>query len=142
MDTRRAKRKEKKLNKKTSFEEIPCIIVLASDEENKEYLAKQIEDRQLKVINEYADAHNLIPIKIVRAGCTGVIRRRFIIQKCLEMMKKGRPDAILLINMEFIADGIQDCYNKVGLVRSAGFRVFTVENGELSLGLPFEGGSL
>ncbi len=139
MNTRRAKRKEKRINKKSHFEEIPCIIILASHEEEKEYLAKQIEDRQLKVINEYADAHNLIPIKIVRAGCAGAIRKKHIILRCIEMMKGGRPNALLLINMDYISDGILDCYNKVGLVKNAGYRIFTVENGELALGLSGEG---
>ena len=139
MNARRAKRKEKQIIKKTQFEEIPCIVVLASHEDEKEYLAKRIEDRQLKVITEYADAHNLLPIKIVRAGCISPVRKRAIILKCIEMMQSGRPDAILLINMEFISDNVFDCYYKIGLVKHAGYRIFTVENGEVMLGLPYEG---
>lgn len=55
------------------------------------------------------------------------------------MMKCGRPNALLLINMEFISDGILDCYNKIGLVKNEGYRIFTVENGELKLDIPYEG---
>lgn len=104
-------------------------------------MAKQIEDKQLEVINEYADAHNLIPVRIVRAGCAESVRKKYIFHRCIELMEKGRPNALLLINMSHISEGLLDCYNKVGLVRNAGFRIFTVEDGEHSLGLSYEGAS-
>ena len=68
MEARRARRREKKKQRMARQENIPCIVFLATDEESFE-LAEKKEDRQLRYINQYADAHGLIPMKIVRKSC-------------------------------------------------------------------------
>jgi len=53
-------------------EEIPCIVYLSSKEESSFRNGRtEGKNRQLRYINEYADAHGLIPMKIVRRGCFG-----------------------------------------------------------------------
>ena len=74
MEARRARRREKKKQRMARQENIPCIVFLATDEESFE-LAEKKEDRQLRYINQYADAHGLIPMKIkciagVLIGCS------------------------------------------------------------------------
>ena len=68
MEARRARRREKKKQRMARQENIPCIVFLATDEESFELVEKK-EDRQLRYINQYADAHGLIPMKIVRKSC-------------------------------------------------------------------------
>ena len=133
MDARRAKRKAKK--KKQILEEIPCIVFLATNERESFDLAEFKENKQLNMINEYADAHGLVPIRIVRKGCMGQAVTNKIFNQCIERMHKGRARAILLARMEYISSCVADSYYKVGQVRENGFRIFTVDEGELSLGI-------
>lgn len=133
MDLRRAKRKAKK--KKQVFEEIPCIIFLATNERNSFDLAEMKENRQLHMINEYADAHGLLPIRIIRRGCMGASVTNSMFNQCIQTMHKGRARAILLARMDYISTSEADSYYKVGLVKENGFRIFTVDEGELSLNL-------
>ena len=59
MEARRARRREKKKQRMARQENIPCNVFLATDEESFE-LAEKKEDRQLRYINQYADAHGSI----------------------------------------------------------------------------------
>ena len=133
MDNRRVKRKEKKKHK--AAEEIPCIIFLSSNENSSFDLAEIKENRQLKYINEYADAHGLIPVRIVRRGCMGARVRNDMFFRCIRTMHSGRARAILVTSMDLISSGEADSYYKVGLVRENGFRIFSVDEGELELNL-------
>ena len=133
MDARRAKRKAKK--RKQIQEEIPCIIFLATNERDSFDLAEIKENKQLRIINEYADAHGLVPVRIVRKGCMGPMVVNSMLKQCIQTMHKGRARAILVARMEYISTGVADSYYKIGLVRENGFRIFSVDEGELSLNL-------
>ena len=133
MDERRAKRKAKK--RKQIQEEIPCIVLLATNEKESFDLAEIKENKQLRIINEYADAHGLVPIRIVRKGCMGPVVVNSMLKQCIQTMHKGRARAILVARMEYISTGIADSYYKIGLVRENGLRIFSVDEGELSLKL-------
>lgn len=135
MNDRRYKRKQKKKMKKMIREEIPCIVLLATDEEHSEYVAEQKENRQLKVINEYADSHGLVPFIIMRTGCITDSCKRKIIQLCVYRMQTKKPKAVVLMDMKYISRGLADSYQKVGLIREAGFRIFTVNDGELKMNM-------
>lgn len=115
------------------MENIRCIVFLSSDEKDSFELAEQKENKQWRYIKEYADAHGLIPMKIVRRGCMAPMVANQMFLNCLEMMKQGRAEAILVSNMNYIAHGERDIYNKVGIIRENGFRIFTVDDGELKM---------
>ena len=136
MEARRARRREKKKQRMARQENIPCIVFLATDEESFE-LAEKKEDRQLRYINQYADAHGLIPMKIVRKSCFAPYVVNQMYSRCIDWMQQGKAEAILVANMEYLALDEEDAYRKVGQVRKAGFRIFSVDDGELKMNIRF-----
>lgn len=132
MDDRRMRRKDKRRIVK---EEIPCIVYLSSKEESSFEMAEQKENRQLRYINEYADAHGLIPMKIVRRGCFEPAIRNKLFQDCIHLMCQGKARVLLVANMDAISSGLADAYRKVGMVQEQGFRIISVDEGELRLNM-------
>lgn len=131
MNPRRLKRKEKK--NKQPMETIRCIVFLSSDENDSFEQAEKKEDKQWRYVSEYADAHGLISMKIVRRGCMAPMVANQMFLNCLEMMRQGLDEALLVANMNYIAYGERDIYEKVGIIRENGFRIFTVDDGELKM---------
>lgn len=129
------RRKCRKVKRKIVKEQIPCIVYLSSNEESSFELAEMKENRQLRYINEYADAHGLIPMKIVRRGCFGPAVRNKLFQDCLYLMKQGKVSALLVANMDAISSGLADAYRKVGMVQEQGCRIISVDEGELRLNM-------
>ena len=127
------RRKRRKTKRKIVKEQIPCIVYLSSDEEKSFELAEMKENRQLRYINEYADAHGLIPMKIVRRGCFGPAIRNKLFQDCIQLMCRGKARVLLVANMDAISSGLADAYRKVGMVQEQGFRIISVDEGELRL---------
>ena len=127
------RRKRRKAKRKIVKEQIPCIVYLSSNEESSFELAEMKENRQLRYINEYADVHGLIPMKIVRRGCFGHAVRNKLFQDCLYLMKQGKVSALLVANMDAISSGLADAYRKVGMVQEQGCRIISVDEGELRL---------
>ena len=127
------RRKRRKAKRKIVKEQIPCIVDLSSNEESSFELAEMKENRQLRYINEYADVHGLIPMKIVRRGCFGPAVRNKLFQDCLYLMKQGKVSALLVANMDAISSGLADAYRKVGMVQEQGCRIISVDEGELRL---------
>lgn len=126
--------KNKKKNRKQ--QEIPCIVFLSSNEKDSFESAKAKEDKQFKYISEYADAHGLVPVRIVRRGCMGRKVCNDLFMQCIARMRMGRARAILVANMHSIAACESDAYKMVGLVIQNGFRIFSVDDhGELKMGL-------
>ena len=117
MEARRARRREKKKQRMARQENIPCIVFLATDEESFE-LAEKKEDRQLRYINQYADAHGLIPMKIVRKSCFA-------------------PYVVNQMYSRYVALDEVDAFRMVGQVSKAGFRIFSVDDGELKMNIRF-----
>lgn len=136
MGMRRVRRREKKKQRKAKQDIIPCIVFLATDEETFEQAEKK-EDRQLRYINQYADAHGLVPMKIMRKGCFAPYVVNQMYSRCVDLMQQGKAEAILVANMDYLALDEEDAYRKVGQVRKAGFRVFSVDDGELKMKIHF-----
>ena len=126
------RRKRRKAKRKIVKEQIPCIVYLSSNEESSFELAEMKENRQLRYINEYADVHGLIPMKIVRRGCFGPAVRNKLFQDCLYLMKQGKVSALLVANMDAISSGLADAYRKVGMVQEQGCRIISVDEGGAS----------
>lgn len=116
-------------------ESIRCIIFLSSDETNDFDMALRKEDKQLRYINEYAKAHNLEPMIIVRRGCFEGHVKNILLNRIIGYMEQGKAEALLVANMYSISAGIADAYFCVGKVKEKGFRVFTVDKGELGMKL-------
>ena len=122
------RRMQRKTKKRIVKEEVPCVVYLSSNEESSFELAERKENSQLRYINDYANAHGLIPMKIVRRGCFGPAIRNKLFQECLYLMKQGKANVLLVANMNAISSGLTDAYKKVGMVqavhRSNGCRCF------------------
>ena len=127
------RRKCRKVKRKLVKEQTPCIVYLSSNEDNSFELAEQKENRQLRYINEYAEAHGLIPMKIVRRGCFGPAIRNKLFQDCIHLMCQGKARVLLVANMDAISSGLADACRKVGMVQEQGFRIISVDEGELCL---------
>ena len=50
-------------------------------------------------------------------------------------MKQGKAEAVVCVNIDTISYGIADAYYRVGLIKEAGFRIFTVDENELMMHL-------
>lgn len=107
-----------------------CIVILSSNEEHDEDKAAEIENRQLKRINEFTKDNNLIPMKIIRRGIMGRMIYNQYFNGAIQNMKQGKADAIVCVNLDSISYGEADSYYRVGLVREAGYRLFTVDEKE------------
>ena len=127
----RRNRKKKKVSKYP----VRCIGLLSVEsQEGTDYVEKK-ENKQLRYIEEYAKANNLIPMKILRKGMLGVSGKRALLGNAIKLLEKGVAEAILVANMESISYGIADAYMRVGIVKEHGYRVFSVDEGELGLNL-------
>ena len=114
---------------------VKCIVILSSSEDENWDKAKRKEDKQLRYINQYAKAHALVPMEIVRRGCFGAMEMNKIFQKAIAKLNAGKADAILVENALAISTGISDAYLKIGRVVENGHRFFSVDEGELKFDL-------
>ena len=74
-------------------------------------------------------------MKILRKGMLGASGKRALLGNAVKLLEKGVAEAILVANMESISYGIADAYMRVGIVKEHGYRVFSVDEGELGLNL-------
>ena len=79
---------------------------------------------------EFADNNNLIPMKVFRRGIFGRRLRDEVFYKAIRYMRAGKADALIVTNLDAISDGIADSYLKIGAVREAGYRLFSVDEKE------------
>ena len=127
----RKNRKKKKVSKYP----VRCLILLSVETNDNLVIVEQKEKRQFKYIVEYAKANNLIPMKIIRKGFMGERGKKILLDNAMKLLEKGIADAILVANMESISYGIADAYMRVGIIVEHGYRVFSVDEGELRMNL-------
>lgn len=53
-----------------------------------------------------------------------------LLSEAIRYMRAGKADALIVANLDAISDGIADSYLKIGVVREAGFRLFSVDEKE------------
>lgn len=116
-------------NKEPKF----CIAVLASDA--KPYNIRNKEDGQLESIKEFSKKNNIVITKVMRKADMGnnILKNFFLY--IIEETRKKHIDGVVCINMDVVSVSLSDAYSKVAKVIEAGGHVYTVENGELSLGI-------
>ena len=91
------------------------------------------EQKQEKYIREYAKAHNIDIVGIVRRNGLGQgdVNRQF--EKITHLISRKRVEGVIVVNMLAISTDIPDAYYKVGKVKAAGGVIITVDEGILGM---------
>lgn len=94
---------------------------------------KKLELQQEAYIRKYAKAHGVKVAGVIRGSGQGQyeINRKF--SRAVELIRKGKVQGIITINMRMLSSDLVDAYCKVGKVRSAGGEMITVDEGRLRL---------
>ena len=72
-------------------------------------------------------------MKIIRKGCSGKNGKKRSFLRAISFMEQGKAEALLIVNMASISFGIADAYHKIGIIKEKGFRIITVDEGELDI---------
>lgn len=113
------------------FDDFLCLDAFGMGIKSNDCIAaEKKENKQLKRIMEFADNNNLIPMKVFRRGIFGRRLRDEVFYKAIRYMRAGKADALIVTNLDAISDGIADSYLKIGAVREAGYRLFSVDEKE------------
>lgn len=110
---------------------IRCIAYLSVFNHDRQ--VELYEKKQLKKINEYAVANNIEIVRIyhkdvlgqgdVNEHFAGIVRR----------IEEHSVDGVILFSMRSISPVLVSAYTKIGMVKAAGGRIFTVQEGELGM---------
>lgn len=117
--------------KNRTIKVIAYLSVVNATEKNVEWK----EDKQLRYIREYAKAHCIRIVKILRRNILGKNVRDAQFRKMIGAIECGMVDGIIVCKMDLISDTVVDAYKKVGDVVQAGGHMITVDEGELNLPL-------
>ena len=107
-----------------------CIAYLSVEADLN--VVDRLEDKQLKYIKEYAKAHN---IKVV-----GVMRRNVFrnFKQIALLIGKKRVQGVIVAGMQYVSSDIEDAYSKIGMVKAAGGQFITVDEGNLGMNIVME----
>ena len=97
------------------------------------YEADKKENKQLKFIQQYAKAHCIMIVNIIRRNAMGPMIMNKQIQNVIESIKKGDANAIIVTEIAKISRNSVDAYTKVGMINEAGGTVVSVMEGILKL---------
>ena len=113
--------------------ETPLRAIVYLSVKGKENNIDNKEEKQLKYITEYANAHNIKIVKIMHRSILSdmVVNKHF--SKMVSMVSHKKADVILLSKVAGISIDIEDAYKKIGSVIQAGGCIITVDEGELKL---------
>ena len=124
---RRGRRKEPKLE---------CIAYLSTEGDAEK--AEISENRQARYIREYAKAHNIDVVGIVRRHSFGMnyVNRQF--RQMAGLILQNRVQGVIVANMAAVATTVEDAYRKVGMINEAGGVMVTVDEGRLGMNIIME----
>ena len=91
------------------------------------------EQKQERYIREYAKAHNIDIVGIVRRNGLGQSDVNLQFEKITHLIRQKRVEGVIVINMMAISIDIPDAYYKVGKVKAAGGVIVTVDEGILGM---------
>lgn len=115
---------------------IGCVAMVAvrCDMRNVEQIEK-LEKRQEAYIRKYAKAHGIKIVGVIHGKGQGQseINKKFF--QTVELIRKQKVQGIIAVNMKIFSADLEDAYNKVGKVRSAGGEMITVDEGRLRLNI-------
>lgn len=91
------------------------------------------EQKQERYIREYAKAHNIDVVGIIRRNGLGQgdVNEQF--SKIVQLIRQKRVEGVIVANMMSIATDIPDAYYKVGKIKAAGGVIITVDEGMLEM---------
>lgn len=115
----------------TKKDNLKAIAYLSDD--GSIYEADKRESKQLKFIKQYAKAHGIMIVKIIRRNAMGPRIMEKHIQSIIESIKKGEANAIIVTEIAKVSQNSVDSYTKVGLINEAGGTVISVMEGILKL---------
>lgn len=113
--------------------EKPLRAIVYLSVKGKENNIENKEEKQLKYITEYANAHGIKIIKVMHRSILSdtVVNKHF--NKMVSMLSRKKADVILLSKLAGISSDIEDAYKKIGAAIKSGGYIVTVDEGELRL---------
>lgn len=112
---------------------IECVAYLSVSGEVKGI--EKREKKQERYIREYAKAHNIDIVGVIRRNGLGQMEVNRQIDSITQLIRKNKVEGIIVANMMAISSDIPDAYYKVGKIRAAGGVIVTVDEGRLELGI-------
>ena len=91
------------------------------------------EEKQEGYIREYARAHNIEIVGIMRRNGLGQGDCNQQFEKIAQLIRQKRVEGVILANMMAISLDIPDAYYKVGKIKAAGGTIITVDEGLLGM---------
>ena len=115
---------------------IECLAIVAVKcDMHKVEQVEKLEKRQEMYIRKYAKAHRIKIVGVLHGKGQGQseINKKFL--WAVEMVRKGKVQGIIAVNMRIFSADLEDVYRKVGKVRAAGGEMITVDEGRLRLNI-------
>jgi len=91
------------------------------------------EKKQERYIREYAAAHNLDIVGVIRRNGLGQGDANEQFEKITQLIRQKRVEGVIIVNMLAISTDIPDAYYKIGKVKAAGGVIVTVDEGNLGM---------
>ena len=81
----------------------------------------------------YAAAHNIEIVKVFHKDVLGQGDVNEHFAGIVSRIRSGQADGVIVFSMRSICPFTENAYTKVGMVKGAGGRMFTVQEGELGM---------
>ena len=91
------------------------------------------EKNQERYIREYARAHNVKIVGIMRRNGLGQGDFNQQFEKIAQLIRQKRVEGVIVANMMAISLDIPDAYYKVGKIKAVGGAIITVDEGSLGM---------
>ena len=113
-----------------------CIAYLSVEAELDK--VDRLEDKQLKYIKEYAKAHNILVVGVIRRHGFSMndVFRNF--RQIAHLIGKKRVEGVIVAGMQYVSSDLEDAYYKVGMIKAAGGQFITVDEGNLGMDIVME----
>lgn len=98
----------------------------------------RLEDKQLKYIKEYAKAHNILIVGVMRRHGFSMndVFRNF--RQIAHLIGKKRVEGVIVAGMQYVSSDLEDAYYKIGMIKAAGGQFITVDEGNLGMDIVME----
>lgn len=113
-----------------------CIAYLSVEAELDK--VDRLEDKQLKYIKEYAKAHNILIVGVIRRHGFSMndVFRNF--RQIAHLIEKKRVEGVIVAGMQYVSSDLEDAYYKIGMIKAAGGQFITVDEGNLGMDIVME----
>ncbi len=113
-----------------------CIAYLSVEAELDK--VDRLEDKQLKYIKEYAKAHNILIVGVMRRHGFSMndVFRNF--RQIAHLIGKKRVEGVIVAGMQYVSSDLEDAYYKIGMIKAAGGQFITVDEGNLGMDIVME----